>query len=115
MEKQTKPQKHYIQVWIESEKDLPKEQDYYSVHFSGSPKNKTDCIIFTKDSIINPSAWNVVDWYLKPIPDETAKYKELLGVYRECHKYLMNYFGSNKTPTIKKFERKMAALEKELK
>lgn len=59
--------KTYTRIDIKSESDLPKVQDYYTVHFIGIPENRTDCLVWTDNTIVNPSQWNRVDWYLQPI------------------------------------------------
>ena len=64
MEKQTKPQKHYIQVWIESEDDLPKKEGIYFCY----DKNLIMplCLVFDNSEIDRHEWLNGIDWYLQP-------------------------------------------------
>jgi len=57
-----KEQKHFIQIWIESEDDLPEDDGYYTIHRNDTDEWKTDYIYFKK---IDKLYWlERIDWYL---------------------------------------------------
>jgi hypothetical protein len=85
---------HYKRIDINGKEDLPTKQGYYTVHFSGSPIDKTDCLIWVADLVINPSGWLVVDYYLQPCqPDEKPTRERIIEVLKsheiECHHFIM--------------------------
>jgi hypothetical protein len=63
----------YIQVFIESEKDLPKEKGYYMSRDKNSPNNDIEWQRFNPkmpfDELKDYWIQNI-DWYLQPLPDE---------------------------------------------
>ena len=67
LEQESTEGEYYEKVIIKTKTDLPEKQDYYTIHFLGSPINETNCLVWTNVKIANPSKWEKVDWYLRPV------------------------------------------------
>jgi len=69
-----RPEQHYKKVWIESEKDLPREEDDYYVHEKHTPDFALNNYYFDQETEDEYHSWiNNLDWYLQPYTPASEK------------------------------------------
>ena len=96
-----KPQKHYIQIWIESEDDLPEKEGYYFIKINAGDKYEKgsfgDIEKFDPNDEDDRFSWlHLVDYYLvevepKGLTEHTAKLEELVKAQKE----LIEFYSKN--------------------
>ena len=83
--------KHFIQVFIEGEQDLPKEEGEYHVKHTDSFRLTT--MVFKSDHPTYIKNWlfdDRVDWYLQPLPEQTVTKNECWDEAKRIVQFMPN-------------------------
>jgi len=93
-----KQEQHYKKVWIESEQDLPREEDDYYVHEKHTPDFALNNYYFDQETEDEYHSWiNNLDWYLQPFTPASEKViekqDEIITNLKEVGKYYFKCKG----------------------